>query len=68
MRTPASDPQAEAAAAAADQRIVELGTFVKTMGDVIANRQSELARHVNERLDAVSHRLGESMQTTRVDW
>ena len=64
MRTPASDPQAEAAAAAADQRIVELGTFVKTMGDVIANRQSELARHVNERLDAVSHRLGESMQTT----
>jgi DNA recombination protein RmuC len=58
------DPELAAAAAAADQRIVELGTFVKTMGDVIASRQSDLARHVNERLDAVSHRLGESMQTT----
>jgi DNA recombination protein RmuC len=63
-RTAAPDPELAAAAAAADQRIVELGSFVKTMGDVIANRQSELARHVNERLDAVSHRLGESMQTT----
>ena len=64
MRTAAPDPELVAATAAADQRIVELGTFVKTMGDVIANRQTELARHVNERLDAVSHRLGESMQTT----
>ncbi len=64
-RAPAApDPELAAAAAAADQRIVELGTFVKTMGDVIASRQTELARHVNERLDAVSHRLGESMQTT----
>ena len=63
-RTPAPDPAQAAAALAADQRMVELGTFVKTMGDVIANRQTELARHVNERLDAVSHRLGESMQTT----
>ena len=63
-RTPAIDPQAVAAAAAADQRLVELGTYVKTMGDVIASRQSDLARHVNERLDAVSHRLGESMQST----
>ena len=63
-RTPAADPELAAATAAADQRIVELGTYVKTMGDVIANRQTELARHVNERLDAVSHRLGESMQTT----
>ena len=53
-----------AAAAQADQRLTELGAFVKTMGDVIASRQSDLARHVNERLDAVSHRLGESMQTT----
>jgi DNA recombination protein RmuC len=58
------DPEVAAAATAADQRMVELGTFVKTMGDVIASRQTELARHVNERLDAVSHRLGESMQTT----
>jgi DNA recombination protein RmuC len=63
-RSAAPDPELAAATAAADQRIVELGTFVKTMGDVIANRQTELARHVNERLDAVSHRLGESMQTT----
>ena len=63
-RGAAPDPELVAATAAADQRIVELGTFVKTMGDVIASRQTELARHVNERLDAVSHRLGESMQTT----
>ena len=63
-RTVAPDPELVAATTAADQRIVELGTFVKTMGDVIASRQTELARHVNERLDAVSHRLGESMQTT----
>ena len=63
-REPAPNPELAAATAAADQRLAELGTYVKTMGDVIATRQSELARHVNERLDAVSHRLGESMQTS----
>src|SRR5687767_10808396 len=64
VRTPAPNPELVAATTAADQRLAELGTYVRTMGDVIANRQTELALHVNERLDAVSHRLGESMQTT----
>jgi DNA recombination protein RmuC len=64
MRPAGPDPELAAAAAAADQRMVELSTFVKTMGDMIASRQGDLARHVNERLDAVSHRLGESMQAT----
>ncbi len=63
-RAPAVDQEAVAAVAAADQRIVELGAYVKAMGDTIGTRQSELARHVNERLDAVTHRLGESMQST----
>ena len=63
-RIAAVGSQLAAANAAADQRFAELGTYVRTMGDVIANRQTELTRHVNERLDAVSHRLGESMQTT----
>ena len=63
-RTPVIDPEATAAAAAADQRIVELGATVKAMAEALGARQGELARHVNERLDAVTHRLGESMQTT----
>jgi DNA recombination protein RmuC len=63
-REAAPNLELAAATAAADQRLAELGTYVKTMGEVIATRQSELARHVNERLDAVSHRLGESMQTS----
>lgn len=64
MRPAGPDPEVAAAAAHADQRMVELSTFVKTMGDMIASRQTELARHVNERLDSVSHRLGESMQAS----
>lgn len=34
---------------------------VRTMGDVLAHRQGELARAVAERLDSTSHRLNESM-------
>ena len=37
---------------------------VHTMGEVLAGRQSELARAVSERLDAVTHRIGQSMQST----
>jgi DNA recombination protein RmuC len=37
---------------------------VQAMGDGLAARQSELARLVNERLDAVSGRLGQSMEAT----
>lgn len=36
---------------------------VQSMTEVIAQRQSELARAVAERLDSTSHRLGESMNT-----
>jgi DNA recombination protein RmuC len=35
---------------------------VLAMGEVLSGRQSELARAVSERLDAVTHRLGQSMQ------
>ena len=34
------------------------------MGEVLSGRQAELARAVSERLDAVTHRIGQSMQTT----
>jgi DNA recombination protein RmuC len=37
---------------------------VHTMGEVLSGRQAELARAVSERLDAVTHRLGQSMQTS----
>jgi DNA recombination protein RmuC len=37
---------------------------VQAMGEGLAARQSELARLVNERLDAVSGRLGQSMEAT----
>jgi len=39
---------------------------VAAMGQALAGRQAELARTVNERLDTVTHRVGQSMeQTTR---
>ncbi len=39
---------------------------VDAMTQVLAGRQAELARAVNERLDSVTHRVGQSMeQTTR---
>ncbi len=63
-RAATAEREAAATAAAADQRIVELGATVKAMADALGARQGELARHVNERLDAVTHRLGESMHST----
>jgi DNA recombination protein RmuC len=36
----------------------------QAMGEGLAARQSELARLVNERLDAVSGRIGQSMEAT----
>jgi DNA recombination protein RmuC len=42
----------------------ETAVRVQAMGDMLAGRQAELARHVNERLDSVTHRLGHSMQMT----
>jgi DNA recombination protein RmuC len=35
-----------------------------TMGEVLSGRQAELARAVSERLDSVTHRLGQSMQAS----
>lgn len=37
---------------------------VQTMGEVLAGRQAELARLVNERLDSMTGRLGQSMTDT----
>jgi DNA recombination protein RmuC len=37
---------------------------VHMMGESLGGRQSELARVLSERLDAVTHRLGQSMETT----
>ncbi|MGZ5939767.1 MAG: DNA recombination protein RmuC, partial [Rhizomicrobium sp.] len=37
---------------------------VQTMGEVLAGRQAELARLVNERLDSMTGRLGKSMTDT----
>jgi DNA recombination protein RmuC len=66
--------QAEAArlaAAAAEARMLELARLqadtagrVRAMGDMLHSQHAELQRSVNERLDAVTHRLGQSMQAT----
>src|SRR5205809_7878705 len=34
------------------------------MGQALAGRQAEMARAVNERLDSVTHRVGQSMEQT----
>jgi DNA recombination protein RmuC len=58
--------------AAADQHMVELARLqaetavrVEAMRDMLAGRQAELQRAVNERLDSVTHHLNQSMSTTR---
>jgi DNA recombination protein RmuC len=38
---------------------------IEAMRDMLAGRQADLARTVNERLDSVTHHLSQSMQTTR---
>ena len=42
----------------------ETAVRVQALGDMLAGRQADLARAVNERLDAVTHRLGQSMHMT----
>src|SRR5262245_36243973 len=37
---------------------------VDAMGQALAGRQAEMARAVSERLDAVGHRVGQSMEHT----
>jgi len=43
----------------------ETGVRIESMRDMLADRQAELHRAVNERLDSVSHHLSQSMTTSR---
>jgi len=59
-------------AEAADKQLVELTRLqaetavrIEGMRDLLAGRQAELHRAVNERLDSVSHHLNQSMTTSR---
>jgi len=59
-------------AQAADKQLVELARLqsetavrIEAMRDMLAGRQAELHRAVNERLDSVTHHLNQSMTTTR---
>ena len=59
-------------AEAADKQLVELARLqtetavrIEGMRDLLAGRQAELHRAVNERLDSVSHHLNLSMTTSR---
>jgi len=54
-----------------EERMAELARIqadtagrVHTMGEVLAGRQAELARALSDRLDSVTHRIGQSMQST----
>src|SRR6476660_3779327 len=51
----------------AEQRMAKLNARVHTMGELLARAQSQLQHTVHERLDAVTHRLGESMRTSTKD-
>lgn len=57
-------PKPPVADAAAEARIVELTATVQTMGQMLASAQTQLQQHVNQRLDAVTQNLGESMKTS----
>ena len=57
---------------AADEQLVELARLqaetavrIDAMREMLAGRQAELQRAVNERLDSVTHHLNQSMTTTR---
>jgi DNA recombination protein RmuC len=57
---------------AAEQQMAELARLqaetavrIEAMRDMLAGRQAELHRAVNERLDSVTHHLSQSMTTTR---
>jgi DNA recombination protein RmuC len=43
----------------------ETGARIESMRDLLAGRQAELQRGVNDRLDSVSHRLNQSMTANR---
>src|SRR5207302_7166805 len=57
---------------AADRQMAELARLqvetavrIEAMRDMLAGRQAELHRAVNERLDSVTHHLSQSMTSTR---
>lgn len=56
-REPATDPIAE-------QRMADLNARVQAMGELLAKAQGQLQQTVHERLDAVTARIGETMQTS----
>jgi DNA recombination protein RmuC len=56
-KPPQTDP-------AAEQRIAELNAKIGAMGELLANAQARLQDTVNQRLDAVTQNLGESMKTS----
>jgi DNA recombination protein RmuC len=56
-RAPVVDP-------AAEQRLAELNAKIGAMGELLAGAQSRLQETVNQRLDAVTLNLGESMKTS----
>jgi DNA recombination protein RmuC len=62
-RSPA-DPHANAMAVLA-QAQADTATRLEGMIHMLVNGQSRLAQTVNERLDTVSHRLGDSLEKTK---
>lgn len=56
-KPPVTDP-------AAEQRIAELNARMQAMGEMLANAHAQLQHGVNQRLDAVTQNLGESMKTS----
>jgi DNA recombination protein RmuC len=52
---------------AAEQRIAELNAKIGAMGELLANAQTRLQQTVNQQLENVSARLGESMQSSTKD-
>ena len=56
-RGPVADPEAQ-------QKLAELNAKIGAMGELLAGAQSRLQDTVNQRLDAVTQNLGESMKTS----
>jgi DNA recombination protein RmuC len=65
-------PRPEATPDPAAEQVAELyrlqlesGGHMRALSDMLAGKQAELQRSVNERLDSVSHRIGQSMETSK---
>lgn len=57
-------PRAPVADPAAEQKLAELNAKIGAVGELLASAQSRLTETVNQRLDAVTQNLGESMKTS----